>query len=153
MISGYTDIVADIRADIGDNIRIYGYRSPRVTTSFLTSDNELSGQISGQICYLPGSRPPPAAQATVQALQPVQPLLCPLGISVDHGDTPDTLASSFTHATARKCSSAARRVPKKVVAMRPAPKSWQIKDVKDTGSDMQWQSKRMAEATRTSRIH
>jgi hypothetical protein len=34
------DVVAEIRADIGDNIRIYGYRSPRVTTSFLTSDNK-----------------------------------------------------------------------------------------------------------------
>jgi hypothetical protein len=34
------DVVADIRADIRDNIRIYGQCSPRLTTSFLTSDNK-----------------------------------------------------------------------------------------------------------------
>ncbi len=68
--------------------------------------------------------------------------LGPLGVSVDHWDTPDTLASSikFTHATARNVQFrvAARRVPKKVVAMRPAPKSWQwqqIKDVKERGNE------------------
>jgi hypothetical protein len=66
------------------------------------------------------------------------------------------------------CSSTALRVEKKVVAMRAGSVSWQLQQincVKDTGWDMvvkssisleteyRWQSKRMAEATRASRMN
>ena len=68
-ISQYTEIMykkARHRPRCVCNITIYGYR--------VLSDIVSFDMMSGTIYHLPRLRPPPAALATAQALQPVQPL-------------------------------------------------------------------------------
>ena len=112
---------------------------------------------AGRTGHCPGAPTGPASWSSVRldSLYTVTMLLTPF--------------PAVLHTLLREmCSSTAIRVEKKVVAMRAGSVSWQLQQincVNETGWDMvvkssisleteyRWQSKRMAEATRASRMN